>query len=170
MRAARPGVNSFLGDFNMSKLRIAVAGAGVIGLRHIEEIQKSQSARLSAVVDPSPKAAEVAKKVGVPIYKTPEGVIAKGRPDGVVLATPNQRRVEQSLQCIAAGIPVLVEKPIAHSRGRQAPGSNGGDPRRRQATGERSRRFAESPRHRCNRGGGQDRKGRRGRHSLMEST
>jgi predicted dehydrogenase len=114
-RAARPGVDSIPADFKMSKLRIAVAGAGMIGLRHIEEIQKSQSARLSAIVDPSPKAAEVAKKEGVPICKTLEELIAKDRPDGIVLATPNQMHVEQSLQCIAAGIPVLVEKPIAHT-------------------------------------------------------
>src|SRR5947207_9659440 len=127
MRAARPGVNSFLGDFNMSKLRIAVAGAGMIGLRHIEEIQKSQSARLSAVVDPSPKAAEVAKKVGIPIYKTPEGVIAKDRPDGIVLATPNQMNADQAQQCIVAGIlGARRETTRPHARGRQSPGSNGG--------------------------------------------
>jgi len=99
----------------MAKVRIAVAGAGMIGLRHIEETQKSQSARLSAIVDPSPKADEIARKEGVPIYKTLEELIAKDRPDGVVLATPNRMHVEQALQCIAAGIPALVEKPIAHT-------------------------------------------------------
>ena len=34
----------------MRKVRIAVAGAGMIGLRHIEETQKSQGAKLSAIV------------------------------------------------------------------------------------------------------------------------
>jgi predicted dehydrogenase len=33
----------------------------------------------------------------------------------VVLATPNQLHVPQALQCIAAGLPVLVEKPLATS-------------------------------------------------------
>src|SRR5215471_15507632 len=99
----------------MAKLRIAVAGAGLIGLRHIEETQKSRSARLSAIVDPSPKAVEVAGKEGVPLYGTLDELIAKDRPDGIVLATPNQMHVAQALQCIDAGIPVLVEKPIAHT-------------------------------------------------------
>ena len=99
----------------MRKVRIAVAGAGLIGLRHIEETQKSPSARLSAIVDPSPKAAEVARKEGVPIYGSLSELIAKDRPDGIVLATPNQMHVEQALQCIAAGIAVLVEKPLAHT-------------------------------------------------------
>ena len=99
----------------MRKVRIAVAGAGLIGLRHIEETQRSQSAQLAAIVDPSPRAAEIAKREGVPIYSSLDELIAKARPDGIVLATPNQMHVEQGLQCIAAGIPVLVEKPVAHT-------------------------------------------------------
>ena len=97
------------------KVRIAVAGAGLIGLRHIEETQRSKSARLSAIVDPSANAAEVAKKEGVPIYKSLDALLADERPDGIVLATPNQMHVDQALQCVAAGIPVLVEKPLAHT-------------------------------------------------------
>ena len=97
------------------KLRIAVAGAGMIGLRHIDEIRKSGCARLSAIVDPSPKAAEVANRENVPLYRTLEELIARDRPDGIVLATPNAMHVEQALQCVAEGIPVLVEKPLAHT-------------------------------------------------------
>ena len=46
----------------MNKVRIAVVGAGLIGLRHIEEIGKSRGAVLSAIVDVSPRAAEVARR------------------------------------------------------------------------------------------------------------
>lgn len=38
----------------MSRVRIAVAGAGVIGKRHIEEVVASESADLAAIVDPGP--------------------------------------------------------------------------------------------------------------------
>jgi predicted dehydrogenase len=41
----------------MTRVRIAVAGAGLIGRRHIEEVQKSESAELSAIVDPAPTGA-----------------------------------------------------------------------------------------------------------------
>ena len=99
----------------MDRVRIAVAGAGLIGLRHIEEIRKSASARLAAIVDPSPKAAEVANREGVPLYRSLDELIGKDRPDGIILATPNAMHVEQGLQCIAAGIPLLVEKPIGHT-------------------------------------------------------
>jgi predicted dehydrogenase len=99
----------------MAKVRIAVAGAGLIGLRHIEEIQKSQSAELAAIADPSPKAVDVAKRAGVVLYSSLPELIAKDRPDGVILATPNRLHVEQGLQCVDWKLPVLVEKPIAHT-------------------------------------------------------
>jgi predicted dehydrogenase len=98
----------------MQKVRIAVAGAGLIGLRHIEETQKSAGCELAAIVDPSPRAAEVAEKAGVPLYKSLDELFAKAKPDGVVLATPNQLHVGQALECVRAGVPALVEKPVAH--------------------------------------------------------
>ena len=99
----------------MNKTRIAVAGAGLIGLRHIEEIQKSRSAELASIVDVSAKAAEVAEQAGVRLHASIEELLAKDRPDGVIIATPNVLHVEQGLLCVAAGVPALVEKPIAHT-------------------------------------------------------
>ena len=98
----------------MARVRIAVAGAGVIGQRHIEEIGKCADAALAAIVDVSPRAADVARSTGVPLHPSLDALLAKDKPDGVVLATPNQLHVEQGLQCIAAGVPVLIEKPLAH--------------------------------------------------------
>jgi predicted dehydrogenase len=97
----------------MRKVGIAVAGAGLIGLRHIEEIRKSGSAALAAVVDVAPKAASIARDAGVPLYGSLAELFAAGRPDGIILATPNQLHVEQALACIAADVPVLIEKPVA---------------------------------------------------------
>ncbi|WP_310566733.1 Gfo/Idh/MocA family oxidoreductase [Hydrogenophaga sp.] len=97
----------------MSKTRMAVAGAGLIGQAHIRVLQASPSCALSAVVDPSPAAAAVAAQAGVPLFTSLDALLANDRPDGVVLATPNALHLPQALQCIAAGVPVLVEKPIA---------------------------------------------------------
>jgi predicted dehydrogenase len=97
----------------MAKVGIAVAGAGLIGLRHVEEIRKSRSAELASVVDVSPKAAGIARDAGVPLYRSLDELFAKSRPAGVIVATPNQLHVEQALACVAANVPVLVEKPVA---------------------------------------------------------
>jgi len=99
----------------MRKIRIAVAGAGMIGLRHVEEIQRCSSTTLAAIVDPAPNASAIAKKEGVPLYRSLAELFANAKPDGVVLATPNHLHVEQALECIAAGVPCLVEKPVGHT-------------------------------------------------------
>jgi len=93
-------------------VRIAVAGAGMIGQRHIEEIDASPQARLSAIVDPFPAAAQIAEKFQVPHYQSLAELFDKDKPDGVILATPNTLHVDGGLECVAAGVPVLVEKPI----------------------------------------------------------
>jgi predicted dehydrogenase len=97
----------------MNKTRIAVAGAGYIGLAHMGVAAASPTCVLCAVVDPSPAAVEAARTAGVPLYTSLEELMARDRPDGVILATPNPLHVPQALQCIEAGVPILVEKPIA---------------------------------------------------------
>ncbi len=94
-------------------LRIAVAGAGTIGLAHIAVIQQSTRCTLSAIVDPSESAVAAAAAHDVPLYKTLDALLAHDKPDGIILATPNALHVPQALQCIAAGVPILLEKPIA---------------------------------------------------------
>ena len=98
-----------------NKTRIAVAGAGLIGKRHIDLAAKSQRGQLCAIVDPAPAAIEIAQSYNVPLYASLEELLEKDRPDGIVLATPNQMHFNQAMQCIAAGLPALVEKPVAHS-------------------------------------------------------
>ncbi len=95
-----------------SPVRIAVAGAGLIGRRHIEEVDAGGSAELASIVDPGPAGPELAQKYGVACYPSLAELFAADRPDGVILATPNQLHVEGGLECVAAGVPVIVEKPI----------------------------------------------------------
>jgi len=97
----------------MSKTRIAVAGAGSIGLAHMGLARTSVRCELTAVVDPSPAAQAHADAAGVPRYVSLTELLRKDRPDGVILATPNPLHLPQALECIAAGMPMLLEKPIA---------------------------------------------------------
>ncbi|MEO6320663.1 MAG: Gfo/Idh/MocA family oxidoreductase [Polaromonas sp.] len=97
----------------MNKNRIAVAGAGLMGQAHMAVIQQNPRCVLSALVDPSSAAVALADKAGVPLYKSIDELLAADRPDGLLLATPNHLHVPQALQCIAASLPILLEKPIA---------------------------------------------------------
>jgi predicted dehydrogenase len=98
----------------MAKIRIAVAGAGLIGVRHLEEIAANGDCEIAGIADPGAQASEVAARFGVTRYAGLAECLAT-KPDGVVIATPNQLHLEHGLLCIAAGIPILVEKPIAHT-------------------------------------------------------
>ena len=89
-----------------------MAGAGLIGKRHIEEIVASASAVLASIVDPGPAGPELAEKYVVPLHPSLAELFAEDKPDGIILATPNQMHVAGGLECVAAGVPVIVEKPI----------------------------------------------------------
>ena len=97
----------------MTKIRIAVAGAGYIGQAHMAMALSSSYFELCAIVDPSPSSVDVAARAGVPLYASIDELLSRNRPDGLILATPNPLHVPQALQCIAAGLPILLEKPIA---------------------------------------------------------
>lgn len=94
-------------------VQLAVLGAGLIGKRHIEHINKEPEAELYAVVDPAPAGQEIASAWGVKWYPNFAAMISSGKPDGVIIATPNQMHVTNGLEAIAANIPALIEKPLA---------------------------------------------------------
>jgi predicted dehydrogenase len=92
---------------------LIVLGAGLVGRRHIELIGRHPHAVLAAVVDPAPAAAGIADAAGVPRYTTLADALRTQGPAGVVVATPNQLHLRHGLDCVAAGLPLLMEKPIA---------------------------------------------------------
>ena len=94
-------------------VRIAVAGAGMIGRSHIALITQSADCALSAIVDPAAAPVEVARKAGIPIFASLAELFAHETPDGIIVATPNNLHLQHGLACVAAGVPALIEKPIA---------------------------------------------------------
>ncbi|OOV94104.1 Gfo/Idh/MocA family protein [Pseudomonas sp. MF4836] len=95
-----------------SPLRIALIGAGNMGQQHYHHFKTLAEARLCAVADPGPQAAEVAAQWQVPHYADHRQMLAESRPDGVIVANPNNLHVSTALDCLAAGVPVLLEKPV----------------------------------------------------------
>lgn len=99
----------------MRPVRIALMGAGLIGREHAALIAEHPASVLAALADPAPEAGALAEKLAVPRFTSYERMLDEARPDGAVVALPNTLHLEAGLACIARGIPVLVEKPIADS-------------------------------------------------------
>jgi predicted dehydrogenase len=96
----------------VDEVRIAVVGVGLIGRRHVAAIDAADGARPAALVDPAPATRVLADDVGAPWFADLEEM-PDGLTDAVILATPNALHVDGGLACIARGLPVLIEKPLA---------------------------------------------------------
>ena len=97
----------------MECIGIAVIGAGLFGRKHVETIREESACHLLAIADPTPEAAEYALELGVPYFADYSQMLDSVRPDAAIIATPNVLHVRAGLACVARGIPLLVEKPIA---------------------------------------------------------
>ena len=88
-------------------------GAGLIGRRHVAHVQAEAGAALAGIVDPAPAARAWAQEQGAPWYPDLAAMLRETRPEGVVVATPNALHVQNGLEAVAAGLPALIEKPLA---------------------------------------------------------
>lgn len=94
-------------------VRLSVMGAGLIGKRHIDRILACPEAELASIIDPAPAAREMAESLRATWFPSFSDIPTGTRPEGVVVATPNQLHVANGLECIEAGVAALVEKPLA---------------------------------------------------------
>ncbi len=96
----------------MSRLRIAVIGAGYMGRKHLQYLAASADCRLAALVDPDPAAQRAAREHGVRHYRDAAALLVDDPIDGAIVAAPTGLHEEVGLRCIDAGVPALIEKPI----------------------------------------------------------
>lgn len=97
-------------------IRIGIIGAGYIATWHADAIKASPEAELVAICDVSAATAEaMATGYGVTAFSSVEDLIASETCDAVHILTPPHLHHPIALQCIEAGLHVLVEKPVAES-------------------------------------------------------
>ena len=92
--------------------RIGVAGAGLIGRKHVELIEASPDCAVAGIADPSAESKAFAAARGIPWFDDHRQLLAQQKPDGVIVASPNAMHLAMALDCIACGVPALVEKPV----------------------------------------------------------
>jgi predicted dehydrogenase len=95
-------------------LRVAVVGVGHLGKHHARILSTLQGVDLVAVVDKNPARAEEIAAASRTAALTDASQL-DGRVDAVTLAVPTELHHEISLPFLRAGIPVLVEKPMART-------------------------------------------------------
>ena len=90
------------------KIKISVVGIGLMGLQHIKAIQKSKLASLHSIVEIKKTGIELSKKFNVPLYKNIKILLAKDKPDAVIIATPNVLHETDTVRFLKSKIPVLL--------------------------------------------------------------
>ena len=101
----------------MKTLKVALAGAGAFGLKHLDALKLIDGVEVVSLVGRElDKTREAAAKYGVGHVTTDLADTLKlPGLDAVILATPTQMHAAQALQCLQAGVHVQVEIPLADS-------------------------------------------------------
>jgi predicted dehydrogenase len=96
-------------------LRLAVIGVGYLGRQHARILSSLlPDAELVAVVDTNrARAEEIAAAHGTRAFSDYREVV--DQVDAVTIAVPTRLHHDIAVACLSAGIPVLVEKPMARS-------------------------------------------------------
>ncbi len=96
----------------MTKLKMAVIGAGHLGRIHARLLSQMDDVELLGIVDPVPAARDsAAAECHVPAYGD-HGELA-GRIEAAVVATPTRHHHAVAMDLLRRGVPLLVEKPLA---------------------------------------------------------
>jgi len=94
-------------------LRVGVVGVGVMGSNHARVLAELPGVVLAGVADMNRKQAHhVGSTLGCPAVGSIEELLDRGV-DAVSIAAPTHLHRDIALACIARGVHVLVEKPIA---------------------------------------------------------
>jgi 2-hydroxy-4-carboxymuconate semialdehyde hemiacetal dehydrogenase len=101
----------------MKTIKVALAGAGAFGIKHLDGIKNIDGVEVVSLVSRElEKTKEVAAKYGIGHVTTElADSLALKEVDAVILCTPTQMHAEQAQACLRAGKHVQVEIPLADS-------------------------------------------------------
>ncbi|RIJ28382.1 Gfo/Idh/MocA family oxidoreductase [Henriciella mobilis] len=98
-------------------MKLALAGAGAFGEKHLDGLDKIDGVEVVALVGRTlEKTKEIADRRGIATATTDlDEVLAMDDVDAVILCTPTQMHAAQAIACMNAGKHVEVEIPLADS-------------------------------------------------------
>ena len=98
-------------------LRVALAGGGAFGAKHVNALKRIEGVEVAAIVSSTLETGQAFAAehgVGRAVASLDE-VLAMSDVDAVILATPTPMHASQTLACLRAGKHVQVEIPLADS-------------------------------------------------------
>ncbi|HEU4807307.1 MAG TPA: Gfo/Idh/MocA family oxidoreductase, partial [Homoserinimonas sp.] len=96
-------------------VNVGVVGGGIRGAMFARAIDENPGARLVAICDQSPRVLEaVTETFQVPTYSAVEEMVA-AHPEltAAIIATPDFAHRQAAVACAAAGLDLMIEKPLA---------------------------------------------------------
>jgi predicted dehydrogenase/nucleoside-diphosphate-sugar epimerase len=118
----RPGLERLLDEEVRARhgttgpvIRAAVIGLGKMGLFHAALLRTVPNVRLVGLVDVNRSLESTARSMGflAPFFAGPEALLAARPVDAVFVCTPTFAHYDAARECLARGIHLLVEKPLA---------------------------------------------------------
>ena len=97
-----------------STIRVALAGAGAFGIKHLDGIQQIDGVEVVSLVSRElEKTQEIANKYNIGHATTDlDDALQRDDVDAVILCTPTQMHASQAIACMKAGKHVQVEIPL----------------------------------------------------------
>lgn len=104
----------------MEQVKVGIIGCGGFTRYRLGNVAKVKEAQVVALVDPSAEQIKLTKEAhphlaDVPEFADEHEMLAKVKPDAIMIATPHTQHVGQILAGLEAGCNVLCEKPLITS-------------------------------------------------------
>lgn len=95
--------------------RVAIAGLGKMGLMHAAVVSALPDAQIVAVADPQTQLAAHIRSLGLeaPFFPSLDALLAQTPVDAVMICTPASTHLAAAEACLARGVHVFIEKPLA---------------------------------------------------------
>ncbi|MFC4945899.1 Gfo/Idh/MocA family protein [Pseudonocardia sp. GCM10023141] len=99
-----------------ARLRAAVVGCGDISAVHLDALLADPDVHTVGVCDVDPdRRSAAAQRAGCAGFADVAAMLTAVAPDVVHVCTPHHLHAEQAAECLAGGISVLLEKPVART-------------------------------------------------------
>lgn len=99
----------------MTSIRYGIIGSGMMGREHMRNIALLDGTAVTAISDPNEASRQLAAGPGgdrVETFADHRELLASGRCDALVIASPNDTHAAILRDVLASDLPILVEKPL----------------------------------------------------------